>query len=451
VLPGVTVVEPTVRTEAADVVVADGRIADVLPPGSGPYADYEALADYRGGFVVPALVDMHTHLPPDNILGLIDLFLLLFLAHGVTTIRDAGDMDGTSLPAYLEGMAAGRFLGPRSFAAGPFVNKRPARWRNSLNVETPSDAEQIARELLRRGARCMKLYENLTVDEIAALERTAAAHGLCTLGHVPTKLGIEDARLADAQHFFGVPPPASLPRDHVLDRLICWEAVDERRMDAVVRAVVEGRLANTPTLVVTERLLAAGATGRLDDPSLALLPRFFREVIWHPRHGVPAYRGPDEARARRLAAAMEKKLELVRRLYRAGATLRVGTDFQSFVVPGHALHAEMKLFVQAGIPEAVVLRMATRDAALALGQKDLGTVRKGAIADFLVLTSDPTQDLSALQSLRAVCHDGAIYAAQSLRDEARDRVRSYDRTFVRLAAGIVARIAMWSMARRFTG
>jgi cytosine/adenosine deaminase-related metal-dependent hydrolase len=451
VLPEVTVVEPTVRSELADVLVTDGRIADVLPPRSGPYAGYDVLSDYRGSFVLPALTDMHSHLPPDNLLGLMDLFLLLFLTHGVTTIRDAGDTDGTSLPAYQQGMKESRFIGPRSFAAGPFVNKGPTRWTNTLQIRSPGDAQGIARELLRRGARCMKIYENLSVEDIAALERAAAEHGLMTLGHVPTKLGIEEARLADAQHFFGVAPPASLPRDHVLDRLCWWERVDDKRMEVVVRSAVEGRLANTPTLVVVERLLAAGPEGHIDDPSLDLLPRFFRDVIWHPQIGLPAYRRPDQARVQRLTAAQEKRLELVRRLYQAGATLRIGTDWQSFVVQGDALHREMKLFEQAGIPTAVVLRMATRDAALALGQQDLGTVRKGAIADLICCSADPTKDLSALRSMRAVCHQGAIYSAQTLWDELRERLRAYDRTFVRLGAAILARLAMWATARRFTG
>lgn len=68
-LPGVTVIEPTVRSEVADVVVADGRVFDVLPPGSGPYAGYDVLADYRGCFVLPARTDMHTQPPPDNFSG----------------------------------------------------------------------------------------------------------------------------------------------------------------------------------------------------------------------------------------------------------------------------------------------------------------------------------------------------------------------------------------------
>jgi hypothetical protein len=268
---------------------------------------------------------------------------------------------------------------------------------------------------------------------------------------VPTQLAYEEARLADAQHFFGVPPPASLERDHVLDRAMCWEAVDDARMDVVVRAAVEGRLANTPTLVATERLVAAGPTGLLDDPSLRLLPRIFREIVWHPRLGLPAYRDPDARRVERLRAALDKKLALVGRLHRAGAALRIGTDFQSFAVPGWALHQEMRLFEQAGIPTETVLKMATRDAALALGQSDLGVIRKGAIADLLVCRDDPSRDLRALSTARAVAHAGALYSSEHLWSEIHDNLESRDRAFERYGASVLARLGMWRIARRFVG
>ena len=237
----------------------------------------------------------------------------------------------------------------------------------------------------------------------------------------------------------------------MLDRLSFWDAVDDKRLDVVVRSAVENRRANTPTLVVGERLHAAGSDGLLDDAAVRLLPRFFRDVIWHPRHGLPAYRGPSAARTERLRSALEKKLDLVGRLYRAGATLRLGTDFQSFVVPGSALHSEMRLFERAGIPTAVVLRMATRDAALALGQEDLGVIRKRAIADLLVCGGDLSHDLDALASIRAVVHDGALYASEGLWGELHQHLGAHDRFWKRTGAAALGRLSMWSAARRFIG
>jgi imidazolonepropionase-like amidohydrolase len=450
VLPEVTLVEPTVSRTVGDLLVAERRIVDLLPPRSATPEGYDRLDAYRGAFVTPSLIDMHGHLPPHNALGLAGRFLLLNLAHGVGTVRDAGDIDGTATAPVRDGLAKGRFIGPRLFSSGPFITKPPVRWINSLIVDGPEDAARIVSELQRQGMQCMKLYENLTVEEIAALERAAREAGLVTLGHVPTQLGLEEAPLADAQHFLGVPPPRSLPRDHVLDRVSHWVAVDPPRIDAIVRACVDGRRANTPTLVLTERLLAAGSTGRLDDATTRLLPRFYRDVVWHPRYGLPVYRDPTPARAAQLADAFEKKLALVGRLHREGATLRLGTDTQQpFVVPGAALHQEMKLFARAGVAASDVLRMATRDAALALGRTDLGTTRTGAMADLIVCGEDPSVDLDAMASIRAVVHDGAIYSRDALDSELAEDLLVRDRAFERIAAHVTARLIMWRTGKGF--
>jgi hypothetical protein len=450
VLPEVTVIEADVARSVGDLLVADGRIVDLVPVGTPVPDDFQRLETYRGRFVTAALIDMHVHFPPNNILGLTSRFMLLPLAHGVTTVRDAGDVDGTATPAVRDGLSDGRFIGPRVFSAGPFVTRGPARWTNSLFVNSPDDADTIAVELRRRGMACMKLYENLRRDEILALERAARTHGLLTLGHVPTHLGFEDAPLADAQHFFGVPPPGSLPRDHVLDRNSHWDAVDDARMDVIVRAAVEGRRANTPTAIAVERLLLAGDGGPLDDDVTRLLPKMFRSVIWHPKHGLPAYRSPTPMRTARLQKALAGKLALIGRLHRAGAPLRLGTDVQQpFVVPGAALHGELRLFAQAGIAPSTVLRMATRDAALALAQPELGTTRRGACADLVVWDADPSVDLAALSTMRAVIHRGALFDHAAIMRELDEDLAMRDRSFERIASHVLSRLALWRVSRRF--
>ena len=90
---------------------------------------------------MPGLVDLHAHLPPDNALRLTPLAGLLYLAHGVTSIRDAGDIDGTAIPAARRAFADGHHPGPRVFACGPFVGGGPPRWRNTIVLERPEDAE----------------------------------------------------------------------------------------------------------------------------------------------------------------------------------------------------------------------------------------------------------------------------------------------------------------------
>jgi alpha-D-ribose 1-methylphosphonate 5-triphosphate diphosphatase PhnM len=91
---GVTVINPMHgRRAGATLSIADGAISDISEGSSN------TMADYTGCFALPGLIDIHVHLPPDNALKLTAGAALSYLAHGVTTVREAGDLDGTAINA----------------------------------------------------------------------------------------------------------------------------------------------------------------------------------------------------------------------------------------------------------------------------------------------------------------------------------------------------------------
>jgi len=186
-LNGVTIVRPGIGQEAYRTIrVADGRIVAIHESvnSEGPYAKM---------FVTPGLIDMHAHLPPDNLLKLIPYFSLLYLSHGVTTLRIAGDLDGTATPVVREAFAKGTFAVPRVYSCDRFVTAGKPRWKNSIVVNSPDDAPAVIQELIDDRADCMKLYENLTIPMIRSLVSEARKAGLPVIGHVPTQLRYEDA------------------------------------------------------------------------------------------------------------------------------------------------------------------------------------------------------------------------------------------------------------------
>ena len=111
----VTIINPGGAHEVHQTLrVRDGH---VVAPGARSGPD---LRRYRGMYVLPGLVDMHGHMPPANPLQLTSYFQLLNLAHGVTSVRDAADIDGTSLAALRAAEEAAGYPGPRDFPCGPF-------------------------------------------------------------------------------------------------------------------------------------------------------------------------------------------------------------------------------------------------------------------------------------------------------------------------------------------
>ena len=80
-----------------------------------------------------------------------------------------------------------------------------------------------------------------------------------------------------------------------------------------------------------------------------------------------------------------------------------------WMTPGVSLHRELELLVQAGIDEADVIVMATRNGAEGLGLEDqLGTVEAGKLADLVVLSADPLADIRNTRSVAAVYKAGEL-------------------------------------------
>jgi hypothetical protein len=435
-LGGLTVAGVPDRT----VSIRHGAIVEVRDPEPG---DDRRFA---GCFLTPGLIDSHQHLPPDNALRLTGLFCLLHLLHGVTTVLEAGDGDGTGVPAARRLFARGIVPGPRVVACGPFIARPPREWQNTIVLEDPVSYAAIVQAAIDRGAQMIKLYEGLTREDIAGLSAAAAERGMRAIGHVPAGLDMEDAGVAEVQHFFGVPTGES--RNHATDllsRLADWRAVDERRLDAVVEASVSKGIAHTPTLAVTDGLL------RREEPDVAepFLPRFYPDVVWSREIGIVSWRNLTQADIALLRDSLARKLELLARLHRAGVPLYLGTDVQQpYVPPGASLHREMELFASAGIPAADIMEIATARSGERLGIPGLGTVAPGAPADLLLLDRDPAEDLSALSSLRAVVAGGRLLEIETLRAAVERQRRYYRSALVDRASTMLARRAMRSIELR---
>jgi cytosine/adenosine deaminase-related metal-dependent hydrolase len=251
-IAGVAVINPARdRREGATIDIADGAISGISEQAA------DASSEFSVCFALPGLIDMHVHLPPDNALKLTAGAALLYLLHGVTSLRDAGDLDGTSVEAARRLSRDGAHPVPRVFCCGPFVGAGKATFKSTilLNDASEATAEAAALRVKAAGASFMKLHDGLSEPMIRALERACAGHGLKIMGHVPAELSYEAARIAEVQHFFGVPEKSTLERNTLINRSCDWHAVDERRMDAIVEATLKFGIANTPTIVTNQSML----------------------------------------------------------------------------------------------------------------------------------------------------------------------------------------------------
>jgi len=442
------------KGQRRNIAVKDGVIVDVFEGNSETapsYSSFTRINLFKDHWVTPGLIDMHSHLPPANLLKLTRHALFLSLYFGITSIRDAGDVDGTAFDAVLQDTRDG-YPVPRVFPCGPFVGGPPARWKNTLLFEKLEDATKIVKDLKARGFVCLKSYDNLDLDHVSALQYAAKENNdLPVLGHVPFPLRYEHALIPDVQHFSGIPDPSKI-QDTIVSRMYDWASVDEARIEEIVKITLDRHLANTPTLISNKDILLFERYHELaKDPHniyYRYLPRLFFDVVWNPEAGmIPSQFFQDLKliwflftgllvyrnlfRFDRMEDALHKKMQLTKKLFDSGATLFLGTDTQQpFSVPGLSLLHEIELFQEADIPLASLWKMATRDAGTALKTlKGLGEINSGAPADLLVWSKNPLHHFDSHSLSEAVIADGKLYLRSQL-DEMLKQWQDHFRGFI---------------------
>jgi imidazolonepropionase-like amidohydrolase len=392
------------------ILIEGDRIVRVAPSAEVAVPDGADRIDARGRWVVPGLFDMHVHVHNAD-------FFPLFLANGVTSVRDLGNWERPILFMREEAeRSPGR--SPRLFVAGPILDGPTPTWPGSLALETPEQAHREVARLAREGVNVLKVYNGLSRDVLRAVIDEAHAHHLPVTGHVPAGIDAAEAILMGMdgiEHMTGVPLYAARGEDlepdeanAVDNRTVAtwWQSADRRRLENLARLSASRGVFQCPTLYLEEQWSNARRTDLDADPNLRFVDPLYRQRIWveqvHPGH---SFEREDEADLR---AAFPRRLEFVRMLVAAGARVIAGTDTPNpYVVPGFSLHEELRLLVQAGETPEQALISATSLAAKALRVDDrLGTVEQGKLADLLVLGASPVSDVANLRRIEWVVSGG---------------------------------------------
>ncbi len=377
----------TARTLAhQDVVVFDGRVRAMGAHGAVPVPEGSSVVDGTGRYLLPGLCDMHVHLSDRA-------ELLLYVAHGVTTVRNM--WGGGDTLALRERIARGAVFGPTIYTTGPIVDGPDPRWPGSAVVTDMASARQLVDDEVAAGYDAVKVYDGLGVDAYLAIAQRCKQRGIPFVGHVPWAVGLRGA-IASGQRS--------------IEHLTGWREVEDDAIDALAARCAAAGVWNCPTLVVLD--LPWVALRDLDAararPEVQLVPPSIR-ARWDPKTdarfgGVTEV---DDELWHAHLARMDRSRRIVKALFDAGAPMVVGTDAPNpFVVPGFAVHQELEELCAAGLSPYAVLRMATVEAARFLGREDAGMVAVGQVADLLLLAKDPLADVTATRAIAGVCLHG---------------------------------------------
>lgn len=441
-LEGGNVLEPNGERflHNADILLEGGRIRKVGPSGSFRIPKDVEWLDLRGRYVVPGLVDFHTHvltgaafrftrmLGPPMRDSDISLFLRCFLAYGVTTVRDIGNY--RAILRLREAVNRGRLLGPRILAAGELLEGPTALLPFSRTFAGRREAAAEVRRQARMGADWLKLYRNVSPKLTEAAIREAHRQGLRIAGHLDATAPRQAAAMGidSLEHVYTLVDEGFLPLRwrEGLPRARKGPAFWKGLMMRWLRADLDGvawrqlrsrltrrRVVVCPTMVLCEDYFVGPhrdiqrATDRMPSRWRQTWEGAFR--AFHP-DGAPDPKWED---------AWGRMRILLRKLYRAGAVILPGTDTAAFIAfgaPGISLHRELAILESLGFQRAELLRLATAGAARALGRvRELGTIARGRSADLLVLRGNPLDDLRNLREPETVLVRGRGISGRELR------------------------------------
>ena len=402
----------------ADIVVEGTTISDVV--WLDPVAMREGRArrpaigagveiDATNKFVLPGLINGHGHVQDERggVPQPLEYNLKLWLASGITTVREVGHDSTRKLIALRDRIARGEVAGPRLFAY--------MRFHEGGTPRTPEAARLRVQEIKRLGADGIKMT-GLPRDVMQAGLEEAKRMGLRVAHHS----GVEETNAWDdirfgttsIEHWYGVPDAAILdgrqnfPGDYnyrdETDRFRwagrLWREADSARLSMVLDSMIASNVAWVPTLVIYEasRDLQRAVTQPLFADYLhPTLERYFRPDPAHHGSYFIGWTSTDEAFWKENYRIWMRAL---REFSRKGGLIGAGED-AGFIyqIYGAALIRELELHQEAGFHPLTIIKHATVNNARILGEdRRLGRVRAGWTADLLVVDGNPLENLKVL-------------------------------------------------------
>ena len=372
------------------IVIADGRVKSISPwkeenlPAS--------FLDLSAATLLPGFIDTHLHITldpanPDDYYDPqqdpIEITLRAIgnaqaaLRAGVTTLGDCGAENRIIFPV-REAIEQRQVIGPRVMASGAAL--APAGGHGAEKVgKIASGVEGVraaVREQVEAGADFIKVMatsgggenpgeSHYSVAELTALREEAARHGLIVAAHAHGTQGIRDCVEAGIQR---------------IEHCTFYNGESGFNFDLqAAQSIADQGIIVSPTNVIDFRRIEKGGQGA---------PRAELNKIWRNllAHGVT------------FAASSD-----------AGVTDMLYDDY--------ALIPEL-MVSELGMSPMDAILSCTRNAATALGlQGELGTLEVGKLADLVVLSGNPLEDITAMRSVRRVIRSGKTLYHQDLQDD----------------------------------
>ncbi|PAU95325.1 amidohydrolase [Aliifodinibius salipaludis] len=408
--------------EGKTIEIRDGKIAEIH--NSDNAIDGENIIDGSGKYVIPGLWDMHVHFRGgDSLITENKNLLDLFIANGVTTVRDAG---GDITPAILEWekqIENGELLGPQIFTSGPKLDGSDPSWAGSIELTSVDQVSAAFDSLESLKVDYVKLYDStIPADVYLAAVKEAEKRGLKVTGHMPFTVDFNEAveaGLDATEHMYYVLKGSSSQEEKITEAVRqgeygFWAALtevietyDEQTAQKTYEQMAGSGTAVVPTLHIGKVLAQLNEEDHSGDKYLDYIGEGIKETY---QGRLQAAKSQSQEATQRRRNLRKLFVDMIPDIHNAGVNILAGSDsgpYNSFVYPGISLHKELQELETAGLTPLEALQTSVINGPEFFGVSDeYGKVRPNYVADLLLLNGNPLDDIENTEDIHTVIVEG---------------------------------------------
>jgi len=427
--------------DANQTLIVEGtRIIEFGPSNIIEIPEDSNVFDGEGAYLMPGLADMHMHTREDWLSNRWPVSpLYLYLANGVTTIRDFGPRgnDLTHVLRWRDEINEGSRIGPAIYASG-------------LRPGHPSAGNQDSQSIVQwnyaQDFDFLKTYSFISYVDFQAAMATAQQLGMYTSGHIPFPVGLEGAIAEGLNEIAHIEELDWEFVEFNRDTVLAWDEWLPYVIGSVLQQndVASGfdpgelqtrygdKLANVLSILqsnnipvcttmivddlIVEKLFAPGAF--LSRPEISYMPQNYLTEF---NQGVEKHQMQFQGIEDLAAYKYDLGTFLLSELHQAEIPLLLSSDAGTAtmgIVPGFSIHDELRILIENGFTPYQAIAAGTVNASKVVeamtGENAFGTIEVGKRADLILVNGNPLEDVANVKDIQGVMAAGRWYSKQTL-------------------------------------
>lgn len=379
---------------------------------------------------MPGLWDNHVHFGGAEYIDENEQLLPLYLAFGVTTVRDAAGDISLDVLKWRDEINSGKRIGPKILTSGPKLEGIESIWPGDLEVGTEEELDAALDSLDKLNVDFIKITDNTMKPELflKAVEK-ATSRGYSVSGHIPAALTLDQVSKAGqktVEHLSYMmrattPLEAEISAGRASGKLSGSEAsklqtgtYDDSVAFSNFQQMARQGTGIVPTLLISYNIAFLDENDFANDTILHYLgPRLKESYQWR----IERMAGESAEVTQDRKDNYKKISALLPMIQKSGMKIIAGTDagyLNTYDIPGLAIHLELQKFVEFGLTPQEALIASVINGPDYFNLENFGKVEAGKTANLILLNRNPLEDISATLSIENVIKDGKVYNRSDL-------------------------------------